>query len=170
MSTFISLAKTAMLASYVPRNAFSAWHDPSCDVIGQMLGGSGSWNFQGGGGTYRRWGERYRKNGDIRSVNKKDVPEKPQGVGCITPSCAGLRWGHKRSKKVKFWNSKFWIKNTCFWFSFVPGFQWYIWFWYMTSITAQKYDIIFWRHTIPQLLLGGQILTHLFEILDVGWR
>ena len=48
MSTFISLAKTAMFASYVPRNAFSAWHDPSYDVIGQMLGGSGSWNFQGG--------------------------------------------------------------------------------------------------------------------------
>ena len=38
MSTFISLAKTAMFASYVPRNAFSAWHDPSYDVIGQMLG------------------------------------------------------------------------------------------------------------------------------------
>ena len=36
-----------MFASYVPRNAFSAWHDPSYDVIGQMLGGSGSWNFQG---------------------------------------------------------------------------------------------------------------------------
>ena len=48
MSTFISLAKTAMFASYVPRNAFSGWHDPSYDVIGQMLGGSGSWNFQGG--------------------------------------------------------------------------------------------------------------------------
>ena len=37
-----------MFASYVPRNAFSAWHDPSYDVIGQMLGGSGSLNFQGG--------------------------------------------------------------------------------------------------------------------------
>ena len=35
-----------MFASYVPRNAFAAWHDPSYDVIGQMLGGSGSWNFQ----------------------------------------------------------------------------------------------------------------------------
>ena len=45
MFTFISLAKTAMFAGYVPRNAFSAWHDPSYDVIGQMLGGSGSWNF-----------------------------------------------------------------------------------------------------------------------------
>ena len=30
-----------MFASYVPRNAFSAWHDPSYDVIGQMLGGQG---------------------------------------------------------------------------------------------------------------------------------
>ena len=48
MSTFISLAKTAMFASYVPRNAFFAWHDPSYDVIGQIWGGSGSWNFQGG--------------------------------------------------------------------------------------------------------------------------
>ena len=47
VSTFISLAKTAMFASYVPWNAFSAWHDPSYDVIGQMLGGPGSWNFQG---------------------------------------------------------------------------------------------------------------------------
>ena len=37
VSTFISLAKTAMFASYVPRNAFSAWHDPSYDGIGQML-------------------------------------------------------------------------------------------------------------------------------------
>ena len=27
-----------MFASYVPRNAFSAWHEPSYDVIGQMLG------------------------------------------------------------------------------------------------------------------------------------
>ena len=41
MSTFISLAKTAMFVSYVPRNAFSAWHDPRYDVIGQMLGGLG---------------------------------------------------------------------------------------------------------------------------------
>ena len=36
-----------MFASYVPRNAFSASHDPSYDVIGQMLGESGSCNFQG---------------------------------------------------------------------------------------------------------------------------
>ena len=41
MSTFISLAKTAMLASYVARNTFSAWHDPSYDVISQRLGGQG---------------------------------------------------------------------------------------------------------------------------------
>ena len=37
-----------MFASYVPRNALSAWHDLSYDVIGEILGGSGSWNFQGG--------------------------------------------------------------------------------------------------------------------------
>ena len=37
-----------MFASYVPRNAFSAWHYPSYDVIGQMLGASGSWTFQEG--------------------------------------------------------------------------------------------------------------------------
>ena len=60
MSTFISLAKTAMFASYVPRNSFSAWHDPSYDVIGQMLGGSGSRNFQGdvktmGGKLWKKW-------------------------------------------------------------------------------------------------------------------
>ena len=68
MSTFISLPKTAMFASYVPRNAFSALHDPSYDVIGQMLGGSGSWNFQGG---RKKMGKSYRKNGGIRQVNKR---------------------------------------------------------------------------------------------------
>ena len=47
MSTFISLAKTAMLASCVPRKAFSAWHDPSYDVIGQRLGGQGLEIFGG---------------------------------------------------------------------------------------------------------------------------
>ena len=36
-----------MFASYVPRNAFSAWHDPSYDVIGQMLGGQGLEIFRG---------------------------------------------------------------------------------------------------------------------------
>ena len=30
-----------MFASYVPRNAFFAWHDSSYDVIGQILGGQG---------------------------------------------------------------------------------------------------------------------------------
>ena len=81
MSTFISLAKTAMFASYVPQNAFFAWHDPSYDVIGQLLGESGSWSFQG---DVKRLAESYRKNGDIRPVNKKDITEKPQ-EGCITP-------------------------------------------------------------------------------------
>ena len=39
MSTFISisLAKTTMFANYVPQNAFFAWHNPSYDVLGQML-------------------------------------------------------------------------------------------------------------------------------------
>ena len=32
-------------------------------------------------------GERYRKNGDIRPVNKKDIPEKPQGRIASTPLC-----------------------------------------------------------------------------------
>ena len=30
-----------MFAIYVPRNAFSAWHDPIYDFIGQMLGDQG---------------------------------------------------------------------------------------------------------------------------------
>ena len=75
-----------MFASYVPRNAFSAWHDPSYDVTGQMLGGSGSWNFQGGSKKDGR--KAIEKNGDIRTVNKKDIPEKPQG-GLHQPPCAG---------------------------------------------------------------------------------
>ena len=86
MSTFISLAKTAMFASYVPRNAFFAWHGPSYDVIGQILGGSGSWNFQGGRKKDGR--KAIEKNRDNRTVNKKDILEKPQG-GCINPPCAG---------------------------------------------------------------------------------
>ena len=52
----------------VSRNAFSAWHVPSHDVIGQMLG-SGSWNFQGG--CKKRWSVSYIKIGDIRPVKKK---------------------------------------------------------------------------------------------------
>ena len=84
MFTFISLAKTAMFASYVPRNAFSAWHDPSYDVIGQMLGRSGSWNFQG---DEEKMGGKLYKNCDIQPINRKDIPEKPQGVAS-TP-CAG---------------------------------------------------------------------------------
>ena len=31
----------------VPRNTFSAWHDPNYDVIGQMLGGHGLEIFRG---------------------------------------------------------------------------------------------------------------------------
>ena len=36
-----------MFASYVTQNAFSAWHDPSYDVIGQMLAGQGLEIFRG---------------------------------------------------------------------------------------------------------------------------
>ena len=75
-----------MFACYVPRNAFSAFHDPSYDVIGQMLGGQGLNIFRG---DVKMMGGSYRKNGDIRPVNKKGIPEKPQG-GCISPLlCAG---------------------------------------------------------------------------------
>ena len=70
-----------MFASNVPRNAFSAWHDPGYDVIGQRLGGQGLEIFRG---DVIKMGESYRKNGDVRPVNKKDIPEKPQG-GCINP-------------------------------------------------------------------------------------
>ena len=38
-----------------------------------MLGGQGLEVFMG---DVKRW-ERYRKNGDIRTVNKKDISEKP---------------------------------------------------------------------------------------------
>ena len=80
MSTLISLAKTAMFASYVPRNAFYARHDPSYDVMGQMLGGQNLEIFRG---DVKRWAESYRKNGDIRPVNNKDITEKRRG--CINP-------------------------------------------------------------------------------------
>ena len=86
MSTFISLAKTAMFVSYVPRNAFSAWHDPSYDVIGQMLGVR-VLKFSGGRTKYG--GESYRKTGDIRPVNKKDIPEKKTQEGLHQPPCSG---------------------------------------------------------------------------------
>ena len=39
-------------------------------------------------GDIKMWEESYRKNGDIRLVNKKDIPEKTQG-GCINPPCTG---------------------------------------------------------------------------------
>ena len=71
-----------MFASYVPRNAFSAWHDTSYDVIGQMLRGQGPEIFRV---DVKKMGESYIKNGDIRPVNKKDIPEKPQGGGLHQP-------------------------------------------------------------------------------------
>ena len=60
-----------MFASYVPRNAFFAWHDMTVMMSGQMLEGLGSWNFQG---NTKKMGKSYIKNGDIRPVNKKDIP------------------------------------------------------------------------------------------------
>ena len=59
------------------------WHDPSYDVIGHMLEGQGSWNFQGGRKKDGR--KAIEKNGEIRTLNKNDILEKPQG-GCINPS------------------------------------------------------------------------------------
>ena len=53
-----------------------------------MLGGQGLEIFRG---TYKRWAESYGKNGDNRTVNKKDIPEKPQG-GCINPPPLCRRW------------------------------------------------------------------------------
>ena len=82
MSTFISLEKTAMFASYVPRNAFFAWHDPSYDVIGQMLGGSGSWNFQGGRKKDGR--KAIEKMVTIKRLPKKIFQKNRRG-GCINP-------------------------------------------------------------------------------------
>ena len=40
-------------------------------------------------GGRKKWAESYRKNSDIRPVNKKDIPEKPQGVHQPPPPCAG---------------------------------------------------------------------------------
>ena len=98
MSTFISLAKTAMFASYVPQNAFFAWHDSSYDVIDQILGGSGSWNFQGGRKKDGR--KAIEKMVTIERLTKKDIPEKPRrGVGgCINPPPPLCRRGLRKIK------------------------------------------------------------------------
>ena len=80
-----------MFASYVPRNAFFAWHDPSYDVIGEMLGGQGFEIFRED--VKKMGGKAIEKNGDNRTVNKKDIPEKPQGGGLHQPPLCrrGLR-------------------------------------------------------------------------------
>ena len=44
--TFTSLALSQVTSWNAPWYAFSAWHDPSHDVIGQISGGSGSSHFQ----------------------------------------------------------------------------------------------------------------------------
>ena len=79
MSIFISLAKTAMLASYVPRNTFSAWHDPSYDVIGQRLRVR---VLKFSGGTWKVFGK-LNKNW-WHSTGKKRYSWKTAG-GCINP-------------------------------------------------------------------------------------
>ena len=89
MSRFISLAKTAMFASYVPRNAFSAWHDPSYDVIGQMLGGSGSWNFQGGRKKDGR--KAIEKMVTIERLTKKIFQKNRRGVASTPPVPARVK-------------------------------------------------------------------------------
>ena len=65
-----------MFASYVPRNAFSVGHDPSYDVIGQMLGGQGLQILRG---DVKKMGGMLWKNGDIRPVNKKKYSRKTAG-------------------------------------------------------------------------------------------
>ena len=76
-----------MLASYVPRNTFSACYDPSYDVIGQRLGVQGPEIFRR---DVKKCSVSYMKIGDIRPVNKKYIPEKPQGVASTPPPpCAG---------------------------------------------------------------------------------
>ena len=81
MSTFTSLAKNGDVCEYeMPRNAFSAWHDPSYDVIDQMLRGQGLEIFRG---DVKWWGKAI-ENGGIRPVNKY-IPEKPQGVASTPP-------------------------------------------------------------------------------------
>ena len=76
-----------MFASYVPRNAFSAWHDPSYDVIGQMLGGQGLEIFRGG---CNKDGRKAMEKWWYSNGKQKDIPEKPQGAASPPPPpCAG---------------------------------------------------------------------------------
>ena len=97
MSTFISLAKTAMLAGYVPRNAFSAWHDPSYDVIGQMLGGQGLEIFRG---DVKKDGRKAIEIMVTIELLTKKIFQKNRKGGASTPLCRrGLKlrtneWRH----------------------------------------------------------------------------
>ena len=79
-----------MFASYVPRNTFFTWHDPSYDVIGQMLGGQG---LEISRGTYRRWGKAIEKWWHLTS--KQEIySRKTAGGGCIasTPVPARVKF------------------------------------------------------------------------------
>ena len=49
-----------------------------------MLGGQGLEIFRG---DVKKMGESYRKNGGIRPVNKKDIPQNRRGLH--QPPCAG---------------------------------------------------------------------------------
>ena len=83
MSTFISLAKTAMFASYVPRNAFSAWHDPSYDVRGQMLPRHRVLKFSGGRKKDGR--KAIEKMVTIERLTKKIFQKNRRGVASTHP-------------------------------------------------------------------------------------
>ena len=62
-----------------------------------MLGGQGLEIFRG---DVKKMEGKLYKNGDIGTVNKKDIPEKPQGVAS-TPLCRrGLKMSLHRSERV----------------------------------------------------------------------
>ena len=85
--SFISLAKTAMLERYVPRNAFFAWHDPGYDVIDQMLGGQGLGIFRVH--VKKMVGMLYKKWWHSTGKQQKDITEKPLGRGVASTPCSG---------------------------------------------------------------------------------
>ena len=104
MSTFISLAKTAMFASYVPRNAFSAGHANSYDVIGQMLRGVRVLKFSGG---RKKDGRKViEKWWHSTSKQKRDSRKTAGGGGLHHPPVPARVKADKFDKRYK---RKFWI-------------------------------------------------------------
>ena len=79
-----------MFAGYVPRNAFSAWHDPSYDVIGQMLEGSGSWNVQEGRKNHGR--KAIEQMVTIEQLTKKILQKNHSGSCTNPPVPRGLKF------------------------------------------------------------------------------